>query len=72
MFALLVSLLNRVPSEFRYSETALAPNRNLRWEGGEVEGVCIIAFEAASTGSVSDPLFCRWRVLLPLLLMLAL
>ena len=66
-------MLNCVTSESRYTETVLAPNRNLRWyfEGGEVEVIGIIAFDAANTGSVRDPL-CRWRVLLPLLLMLIL
>ena len=66
-------MLNFVTSESRYTETVLAPNRNLRWyfEGGEVEGVGMIAFDAANTGSVRDPL-CRWPVLLPLLLILAL
>ena len=73
MFLFQASVLNRVTSESRYTETVLAPNRNLRWyfEGGEVEGVGMIAFDAATSGSVRDPP-CRWRVRLPLLLIIAL
>ena len=48
----------------------MAPGRSLRWEQGEVEGVSIIAFEAANTGSARD-IICQWHVCLLLLFMLA-
>ena len=64
------SCSHHVTCDTRYTETVVAPSRSLRWEQGEVEGVSIIAFEAANTGSARD-IICQWHVCLLLLFMLA-
>jgi len=64
------SCSHHVTCDTRYTETIVAPGRSLRWEQGEVEGVSIIAFEAANTGSARD-IICQWHVCLLLLFMLA-
>ncbi len=56
----------QVTSDSRYTEAVVKASRNLNWEGGEVYGVGLVAFDVSNTGSMQF-LLCHWLVLLLLL-----
>jgi hypothetical protein len=66
LFLQMCGCIRLVTSDSRYTEAVVKASRNLNREGGEVDGVSLVAFDVSNTGSMQF-LLCQRLVLLVLL-----